>query len=143
MADNKQLNPFQQTSLVPTEHQPVHFYSHGFTPEQVEEIKAKKLSIEKRDLKKEPVTLDEFKTIIVPWNRIHRTEQFILNPKKEKAERKPREKKEPAPKKPKKLTKKHIQDKINDIVFKLAKGETISDEEQRFFDEQTKQIGDI
>lgn len=126
-------NPFKKESLVPENITPV--YDHGFSEEQVMWIKQKKEEINKRDLNKFPVTLDEFKTIIVPWQRIHRTEEFILHPVKVK---KPRAPKAPKVVKPKKLTKKQIKDKLNDIIFKQATGEQLTTEETTFFDEQMK-----
>lgn len=109
-------------------------YDHGFSDKQVATIKEGKLTLDSRDLTKFPVTLEEFKTIVVPWNRIHRVEQFILHPVKEKTTkvkpiRTPRVKK---------LTKKAIAEKINSIVFKMATGEEVSTEEKTFYEEQVK-----
>lgn len=68
-------------------------YNHGFTPAEVEAIEASYFNLYKRDLALEPTTLDEFRTIIVPWLRIHRTKCFNLFPDKpEKVKRVPKEK---------------------------------------------------
>jgi len=111
-------------------------YTHGFSLEEETRIKEGKKAIEERDIVAEPVTLEEFKTIIVPWNRIYRTEQFILHPPK--AAKKPRAVRVTKPK-VKKLTKKAIAEKINNIVFKIATGEEVSEEEQTFYENQVKE----
>ena len=68
-------------------------YDHGFSPDEVVGIEDKYFGLFKRDLALEPTTLDEFKTIIVPWLRIHRTKAFNLFPDKpEKVKRVPKEK---------------------------------------------------
>lgn len=72
----------------------------------------------------------------MPWNRIHRTEQFILHPPKVTKAKTTRAR--TAKPKVKKLTKKAIQEKLNGIVFKQATGETLTDEEQVFFTTHTK-----
>lgn len=140
----KRANPFETT--LPDE-QDVTIYSHGIPPEKVDLIKQQKADLEKRvNNGGEAVTLDEFKEIVIPWLRIHRTEAFILNKPKEK-EKKVREPKEPkaprqpkAPKPPKekKLTKKEIEKILNACIMKKALGQPLSEEEQAFFDEQTQ-----
>jgi hypothetical protein len=116
-------------------------YVSGYSPEEEDRIKNAKVLIDKRDLSKEPVSLQEFRDIIAPWYRINRTEEFILHPEKVKTVRKAREAKAPKePKEPKvkKLTKKQIQDKLSGLVMKLAMQVAFTEEEQVFFDEQTK-----
>jgi len=130
---------FEVNSLIPEE--PEGKYRHGFSDAEVEKIKKLKKEIDKRDLIESPVTLQEFKEVIIPWNRIHRTEVFNLNIKEKKVTKK----KTPAPKTPKekKLTKKAIEKKLNDIVFKQATGEALSSEEQKFFEEHITDIGKL
>ena len=79
-------------------------YDHGFTPEEVIELTNKRNDLFDRIGKGHSTTLDEFKNIIVPYQRIYRTEQFILNPIKEKKIKEPKapkEKKAKVPKDPK------------------------------------------
>jgi len=114
-------------------------YVHGYTPEQELEIKEAKKAIDTRDWIEEPITLEEVKVVIVPFNRIHRVEQFVLHEVKAKATgtrtRAPAKAKVP---RVKKLTKKAIQDRISELVMKQAVGETLSEEEQEFFNEHLK-----
>jgi hypothetical protein len=114
-------------------------YNHGFSEEEVYNIEKAKEELGRRDLLAQPVTLEEFKNIIVPFLRIKRTEAFILNPIKEKKVRVPREKltKEPKPPKVKKLTKKEIKEKIDNLIFKKVMGEELTEEENIFFIAQT------
>lgn len=116
-------------------------YSHGYSHQEVEEIKAKKKMLEARLLANgSPVTLEEFKTIVVPHIRIHRTEEFIFKPDKPvKPKKEPviREAKQPkAPKAPK-ITKKQELQVLQQLMFKLAQGGKLTPEEQVFFDKQT------
>src|SRR5512139_1651340 len=62
----------------------INFYSHGYTAEQVEEITEKRNKILSRNLREQPTTLEEYREIIIPWCRINRTEEFVLNAKKKK-----------------------------------------------------------
>jgi hypothetical protein len=114
-------------------------YDHGYSEEEVIQIKAAKKLIEKRNLVENPTTREEFRTIIVPWQRIHRTEQFILHPVKEKVVRVPKEKviKPPREAKIKKLTKAQINAKISSCLFKLGTGEILTDDESSFLKEHT------
>jgi hypothetical protein len=121
-------------------------YLSGYSIEEEDRIKRGKALIDKRDLSKEPVSLQEFRDIIAPWYRINRTEEFILHPEKVKTVRKVREAKAPKePKEPKvkKLTKKQTQEKLAELVMKLAMQVAFTEEEQVFFDEQTKGKNEI
>jgi hypothetical protein len=139
-------NPFA-SNIFDTPAETVQAYAHGVRPELVEDIKQQKVALEKRiNNGGEPVSLDEFKEIVIPWIRIHRTEVFILNPEKPKKEKKvkevkpPKEKKATAPKE-KKLTAKQVQARISAIVMAKAMGQIISEEDRMFFKEQAG--GDI
>lgn len=139
MADNPfSTNIFDQTVEVQK-------YEHGYTPQEVEDILAKKAALEKRiNNNGEPVSLEEFQSIVIPALRINRTTSFNLNP--EKPKKAPKEPKEPKPKKEKspsskepkekKLTKKQIQEKISSIIMAMAMGKEISEEDKAFFEEQ-------
>ena len=116
---------FKKTSLVPKETKPT--YSHGFSPEEVEKIKLAREEISKRDLVAEPVTLEEFQEIVIPYLRISRTTSFNLNAKAK-------------PKKAPALTKKEINAQINAIAFKQATGESLTKEEEAFFKENAKKV---
>ena len=118
---------FKKATLVPEETKPT--YSHGFPPEEVETIKLDREEISKRDLVAEPVTLEEFCKVIMPYLRITRTETFNLNAKKATTR-----KKTPA------LTKKEINAQINAIAFKQATGESLTKEEEAFFKENAKKV---
>lgn len=136
-------NRFVAKIDAPTEDD-VTMYSHGIDPQKVEFILEKKKEIEARiNNGGEAVTLEEFKEIIIPWNRIHRTTEFILNkpkekvkkvrePKEPKAPRAPRAAKEP---KEKKLTKKEVEKLLNSAIIKMATGQTLTEQEQQVFDE--------
>lgn len=117
--------------------EPVKLYTHGYTPEEVEHITQKKKLLEKRNLVEEPVTLDEFRSIIIPFQRIQRTEIFNLNPEKEKKVRVLKEKVV----KVKKLTKKQINDEVTRIVFKRINNEELTEEEDTFLQANTTKIG--
>ena len=126
MEDNK--NKFAPTITIPEEKPK---YDHGYTEEEVLCIKQRREEIFKRDLYAEPVTTEEFKTIIVPFCRINRTEKFILAPeKKPKAPKAPKEKK---------LTKKEIKLRMNNIIIAKAMGQSVSQEDEIFFKENTKE----
>lgn len=126
MEDNK--NKFAPTITIPEEKPK---YDHGYTEEEVLRIKQRREEIFKRDLYAEPVTTEEFKTIIVPFCRINRTEKFILAPeKKPKAPKAPKEKK---------LTKKEIKLRMNNIIIAKAMGQSVSQEDEIFFKENTKE----
>jgi hypothetical protein len=123
-------------------------WTHGYADEQVIEIKQAYKNLEKKVLEGYKHTLEEFKNIVVPYRRIHRTEEFILNdkpekPKKEKRISEPKERKvkEPKPVKEKKLTKKQIQEKLNEVIFKMSRGEALTEEEDSFFKSQTQKTG--
>jgi len=108
-------------------------YSHGYTPEQVEEIKLAKKELEKKPVNE--ITLEDFKNIVVPFQRIHRTEIFNLNPEKIKPPKKERVVKPKVVREPKekKMTKKEIEAKITDIIFKKALQNEVTEEEEAFF----------
>lgn len=114
-------------------------YSHGFSDTEVQKITAQKELISARDLVAKPVTLDEFKTVIVPFNRLHRTTQFNIMAAsaaaKKKAAKKPRAARVVKPKAPKKLTKKAIAARLNEIIFKQATGVGLLEGDQEFYDE--------
>jgi hypothetical protein len=115
---------------------PKPIYSHGYSEEQERHIREQREKIFKRDLSVEPVTTEELRDVIIPYQRIIRTEAFILNPKKEEKEKKVREPKVPKEKKPKKLTKKFIQEELNRITMKeLMQNEPLTEEEQKFYEE--------
>jgi len=135
------MNQFAVKNLVPEEKPAI--YSHGFSDEEVEKIKKLKEEISKRDLNTEPVTLDEFQKVIVPWNRIRRTESFILNHKEKKPAKRKASTSTPRVTGPKKLTKKAIEKKLNYLVFKQATGVKLTEEEQQFFKEHIKNIGGL
>jgi len=127
-----------EVPLVPVVEETVNVYSHGIPPEQVEEIKKQKELLEKRITNGgEPVTLEEFKTIVIPFLRIQRTEVFLLTPIKEKKVRVPREPKAP---KPKRLTKKAIQERLDAIIFKkFTTTDGLNEEEEAFLNEHTSE----
>ncbi len=134
-----------KTSLAPTEAAVPAPYSSGYTEDEIMVIKVAHAKLSDRNLKVEPVTLEEFKTIVIPWQRINRTEVFTLNPDKVKAVREPkapraprtpREKVAKAPKEVK-LTKKYISERLSDIIFQMAAGEMVSEEDTEFFNLHT------
>jgi len=112
-------------------------YESGFTEDQEHEIVLKHSLISKRNLTEEPITLEEFRDVIVPYFRVKRTEAFNLNVGKEKV-KKERVVKEKVVKekvvKEKKLTKKEIEKQIMSLAFKKARGEDLTETEQEFFD---------
>lgn len=122
---------FEPVVLVPTQVDKSP-YSHGFTQEEVLYIKANFTLLEKRDKTKEPVTLEEFKNIVIPACRINRTEEFILNPPKVKKVAK-------LPKLPK-LTKKAIRERLEVIILKKVQGKEVTEEEDSFFIEHSPRI---
>ena len=109
----------------------VNQYISGYTAEQEEHIRIAKLKLDRRDLIKEPITLEEFRTIVAPWYRINRTEKFRLHPEKIKKERIPKEAK------PKKLSKAAISKKLTSIIMKLGTGQSLTEEEEFFYKEHT------
>ncbi len=140
-----QDNRFAPKALtVVTEPAIAQVYSSGYSEEEILLITIAHKKLSDRNLKVEPVTLEEFKTIVIPWQRINRTEAFNLNPDKVKAVRQP---KEPSARKPRataskeskvsKLTKKFISDKLSDIIFQMAAGEPVSNEDMVFFTTHT------
>ena len=79
-------------------------YDHGFSAEEVQRIKGEYETLQVKVADGYKVTLDEFKTIVIPHCRIHRTEEFNLAKLKEKPKKEPKvpkEKKEKEPKAPK------------------------------------------
>lgn len=115
------------------------FYSHGYTPEEVKEITEKRDKILSRNLREFPTTLEEFRDIIIPWCRMNRTQEFILNTKKKEESAKPkREKKEKTPSvkepKVKKLTKKEITSETQRIYMKQFSNQELSEEEKTFYE---------
>ena len=129
--EEQRINRFAPTITIPEEKPK---YDHGYTEEEVLCIKQRREEIFKRDLYAEPVTTEEFKTIIVPFCRINRTEKFILAPEKKVKE--PKAPKEP---KAKKLTKKEIKLRMNNIIIAKAMGQSVSQEDEIFFKENTKE----
>lgn len=108
-------------------------YDHGYTQEQVEVIKLAKKELEKKPVNE--ITLEDFANIVIPHQRIHRTEVFNLNPEKVKPPKKERVVKPKVVREPreKKMTKKDIEAKITDIIFKKALGNEVTEEEEAFF----------
>lgn len=135
------MNQFAVTTLVPDKAieqlpEAVVVYEHGFSPVQVQQIISQKELISSRDLVAKPVSLEEFKTVIVPFNRIHRTTQFNIMAASAAAKKKTTRKSRVAkPKAPKKLTKKAIAARLNDIIFKQATEGSLGEEDQKFYDE--------
>ena len=126
--EEQTINRFAPNIIVPEEKPK---YDHGYTEEEVLRIKQRREEIFKRDLYAAPVTTEEFKTIIVPFCRINRTEKFILAPeKKPKAPKAPKEKK---------LTKKEIKLRMNSIIIAKAMGQDVSEEDKIFFKENIKE----
>lgn len=89
--------------------------------------------ISSRDLKVIPVTMDEVRDVIVPYNRMHREEIFTLNaPKKTK---KVKTEKSALPKRTRKAVKKEepsnkVKKLTNkDLVDLLLKGDTVPDQD--------------
>lgn len=109
-------------------------YNHGYTEEQVHRIETARSAIVKRDIVKEPVTLEEFRDVIAPWFRIHRTNEFILRPVKEKIVKEPKAPKEP---KPKKLTKKQREAELSRLILKMAMGQEFTPEETMFYNNES------
>ena len=128
------------TSMTLTESTEPPKYSSGYTPEEEDRIRREKALLDERDLTLFPVTLEESKTIVVPWFRINRTEEFILHSEKVKKERAVKEPKEPKIKVPKekKLTKAQVQAKLQDIIMKKAFGHEVSEEEESFYNSYYK-----
>jgi len=118
-------------------------YDHGFTVEEVASIKKAKEAISARQILS--VTLQEFKEVIVPWTRIHRTEQFILHPPKEV---KTRVAKAPKVPKEKKLSKKALEAKLKkDLEARLDRilaaqiaGDPVSKEDSDFMADHIKRF---
>ena len=137
-----QPNRFAPSSVEVPEVPTVINYSHGFSEQQVYEITLAKTNLDKRNLSEFPVTLEEFKTIIVPWQRIQRTVAFNLFPEKVKPVKVPKIPKVKVPKepKPKKLTKKFINDEMGRLIFKRAMGQELSQEELTFIETHTQGI---
>lgn len=140
------MNQFAVTTLgtstnraIPSKEVEVSTYNHGFSAAQVQEIISKKELISSRDLVSSPVTSEEFKLVIVPFNRIHRTTQFNIMAAsaaaKKKAVKKPRTARVAKPKAPKKLTKKAIAARLNGIIFTQATGGELLEGDQEFYDE--------
>jgi len=129
------LNPEPVATEIPK-------YEHGYSEPEVDKIVKAMEGIKKRDLQLEPVTLEEMKDVVVPFQRIHRTTVFNLNPEKPKKEPKERVAKEPKEKKPrvKKLTAAEKKKKINDIVMKMATGQDLTQEEEEFFNANTTKV---
>ncbi len=124
-----------------TEEETVKVYKHGYSNDDVTRITLAKKSIDARDLSEEPVTLDEVREAIVPWNRIHRVKEFNLHPVKQKVVKESSltagRKRVAAKPKVKKLTKKFIAEELGKIVFKVALKEKLTEEEQAFYDEHS------
>jgi len=70
------MNDFTTKLVIGTESKE---YSHGYNEEEVKKITLAKELIDKRDLIDYPVTLNEFKVVIIPYLRIQRTEAFNIN----------------------------------------------------------------
>ena len=114
-------------------------YSHGFTDIEAAELKAAHNKLGKRNLSEDPVTLQEFRDIVVPYLRIVRTTAFNLNPEKIKPVKIPKIPKVKEPK-VKKLTKKFIKEELSRLVFAQAIGETITEEDILFIATHTTTI---
>jgi hypothetical protein len=109
-------------------------YNHGYTEEQVHRIELLRSEIIERDIVKEPVTLEEFRGVIAPWFRIHRTTEFILHPIKEKVIK---ETKAPKTPKVKKLTKKQREAELSRLILKMAMGQEFTPEETMFYNNES------
>jgi len=97
-------------------------YDHGFSEEEVLRIKEEFKKLESRQAKTgECPSLDEFKSIVIPHCRIHRTEQFILNPVKVRAAKEPKEKVAKVPKEKAQKVKKITQKEMKERQFRLQK----------------------
>lgn len=117
-------------------------YDHGFTEKEVLEIEKKFKEIDRRDHKEFPLTIED-QIVVIKHARIKRTEVFILNPVKVKAEKAPRIPKEPkAPKAPKvaklkKLTKKE-QSRLESLDYLLKEEilqlDTMSPDDKLFWE---------
>lgn len=119
-------------------------YDHGYSIEEVEKIKEVFKILSKKVSEGYEVSLEEFKTIIIPHIRIHRTEEFILNEKPEKV-KKEKIIKEKIEKIPKERKKKEIkikpewgEEKLQEIALKMALGENLTKEEIEFFNKTVK-----
>jgi hypothetical protein len=117
-------------------------YDHGFSDSEVIRIKRE------FELLKEnggPKSLQDFKRIVVPHIIVTRTEEFILQEDKQKkskanSEDKPKKSKSNSNNKPKKLTKKQIQERMNEIIHKMLTGIALSEEENSLYQEQISKI---
>lgn len=141
MADN----PFAVNIFEQTVEQKI--YDHGYPADKVDEIKQLHIALEKRvNGGGELASLEEFTTIVIPWCRINRTEEFIIVPEKEKKVKVPKEPKikvareakvkAPVAGKEKKLTKKQVAEEIQRIVMAIAMG-TATEDDMKFFNEQS------
>lgn len=116
-------------------------YNHGYSDEEVRRITDLHNELKARDLKSNPISLEEYKKIVVPFLRINRVEAFNLKaasakkPKEPKAAKAP---KEPKVAKPKKLSKKAIEVELSRIVMAKAMGTSVSETDLAFFNEHTK-----
>ena len=116
-------------------------YNHGYSDEEVRRITDLHNELKARDLKSNPISLEEYKKIVVPFLRINRTNAFNLKAasvKQPKAPKEPRAAKAPKVAKPKKLTKKAIEAELSRIVMAKAMGTQLSEADLAFFNEHTK-----
>ena len=127
-------------------------YQHGFSPEEVVRITEERNKLFDLIAKGHATTLEEFKNIIVPYQRIYRTEQFILNPPKpvkEKKERVAKVKAEKAPKEPKapkvkKPTAKELRERterVKKIIMKQATGAALTEDDLKFLETMRAENG--
>lgn len=128
----------KQLSFIPEElPNTIVTYDHGYSIEEVAMIISKKKELDEGILLGKQVTLDEFKNIVVPYQRINRVEAFTLNAIKEtknKVDRRTTTRSKDT--KPKKLGKAQITLKLNEIIMKMALG-TITKEEEEFYNNYT------
>lgn len=117
-------------------------YDHGYDEATVAKITQLHAEAKARDLKANPITLEEFKNVVVPFLRINRTEAFNIKAANTKVPKVkiPKEVKVKEPKvlKPKKLTKKFIESELSRIIMSKATGVALSEADTTFFSEHTK-----
>lgn len=123
-------------------------YDHGFTGEQVEDIRNKFKLLERKVDDGYVPTVEEFSTIVVPHVKIGRTTLFNLKVKEAaakvkapKAPKEPKASKELRVAKPKKLSKTAINAELSRLVNKkYALNQQWTDEEQQFYAEHMPKL---